>query len=465
MVRTLSNKQNEVISKLSRIVGAQNVLYEKEDLYCYAFDTMHHGYSVMMPDYVVLPSCAQEVAEIVKVAKNFKLPIIPRGAGTNHVGGCVAVDGGIIIHFSRMNKIIEIDIKNLTCKVQPGVVLDDLQKEVEKLGFFFPPDPSNLKVSTIGGAVALSSSGPRHFKYGGVNEYTLDLEVVNSEAEIFHTGMGVKKNVSGYNLTNLFVGSEGTLGIVTEITLKLIPKPMCRQIMLAFFDKIERASDAVRAIIQAKLTPSVLDLIDKNTIMTIEKFYPTGVFKEAQACLIIEVDGSDEQEIFTQSAKIEKVCKLFCSNDFVIAKNDADSEKIWFARRSAFAAVAKLAPDVVTEDAVVPQDKITEMVKIIKGLCEKYNIMACIMGHAGDGNIHPNFSLDLRNEEQAKNFELLKKEFFEAAKTLGGSISGEHGIGMTKSKYLNKEDIAFRYMKQIKTIFDPENIFNPHKIW
>ena len=221
-----------------------------------------------MPDYVVLPSDARQVSEIVKIAAYYKLPIIPRGAGTNHVGGCVAVDGGIIIHFSKMNKILDIDIKNLTCRVQPGVVLQDLQTAVENLGFFFPPDPSNLKVSTVGGALALSSSGPRHFKYGGMNEYTLDLEVVNAQGEIFHTGMAVKKNVSGYNLTNLFVGSEGTLGIVTEATFRLIPKPMCRQIMLAFFDQVERASDAVRAVIQAKLTPSVLDLIDRNTIVT-----------------------------------------------------------------------------------------------------------------------------------------------------------------------------------------------------
>lgn len=465
MVRTLSPKQNEILSKLSSIVGKDNVLYEKEDLYCYSFDTMSHGYSVMMPDYVVLPSNTEQVSEIVKIASSYKLPIIPRGAGTNHVGGCVAVDGGIIIHFSKMNKILDIDIKNLTCRVQPGVVLQDLQTAVENLGFFFPPDPSNLKVSTVGGALALSSSGPRHFKYGGMNEYTLDLEVVNAQGEIFHTGMAVKKNVSGYNLTNLFVGSEGTLGIVTEATFRLIPKPMCRQIMLAFFDQVERASDAVRAVIQAKLTPSVLDLIDRNTIVTIEKFYPTGVFKEAEACLIIEVDGSDEQEITTQSSKIEKVCKLFCATDFVVAKNKEESERIWFARRSAFGAVAKLAPDVVTEDAVVPQDKITDMVKKIKELCEKYGIMACIMGHAGDGNIHPNFSLDLRDEKQRENFEKLKDEFFEYASSLGGSITGEHGIGMTKSKYLDKNAPAYRYMKQIKDVFDPENILNPHKIW
>jgi glycolate oxidase len=431
MIKTLFSQQKSLLSKLIAVVGKSNVLYQKEDLYCYAFDTMDQGKHAFLPDYVILPENAKQVSEIVKIAAEHRIPIIPRGAGTNHVGACVALSGGIILHFSKMNKILDVDVKNLTCKVQPGVVLDDLQNTVEQLGFFFPPDPSNLKVSTIGGAVALSSSGPRHFKYGGTKEYVLNLEVVDSHGRIFSTGKDVKKNVSGYDITGLFVGSEGTLGVITEITLKLIPKPMHRQIMLAFFDQIERASDAVRAVIQAKLTPSVLDLIDKNTILTIEKFYPTGVFKPAEACLIIEVDGSDEQEIKNQTEKIEKVCKLFCSTDFVVAKTKQEEDKIWFARRSAFAAVAKLAPDVITEDAVVPQDKITEIVKAIKQICEKYNLMACIMGHAGDGNIHPNFSLDLRDETQRKNFELAKDEFFEIAKELGGGISGEHGIGMT----------------------------------
>lgn len=459
-MHTLKSENNSIINKLEKILGRNNVLSELEDRYCYAFDTMEQGNNVFLPDFVVLPENKYQIQKIVKLANKYKIPIIPRGAGTNHVGGCVAIEGGIVIHFSKMNRIIEIDTDNLKCTVEPGVTVGELQNQVEKQMLFFPPDPSNLAVSTVGGAIALSSSGPRHFKYGGTKDYIIDLEVVTADGEIINTGSHTAKNVTGYNLTQLFVGSEGTLGIITQATLRLIPKPEKQKIMLAFFDDLDDAANAVTSIIKARLRPSTIDLIDKNTIDTIEKFYSTGILISTEACLIIEVDGS-ESDVTTQIDKIAAVCNLFNSSKIIISKTQEDSEKIWFARRSAFGAVAKLGPDVITEDAVVPQNKISQMIKAIQKISEKYHLTTCIMGHAGDGNIHPNFSLDLRNHDEKIRFEQAKDEFFEVAKALGGAVSGEHGIGITKKQYL--DDASVKLMKLIKNSFDPKNIFNPGK--
>lgn len=453
-------ENSSIIHALEKLLGKQNVLSTLEDRYCYAFDTMDQGNNVHLPDVVVLPENKYQVQEIVRLAAKNNIPIIPRGAGTNHVGGCIALNGGIIIHFSRMNKIIEVDTNNLKCTVEAGVIVKNLQKEVDKFKLFFPPDPSNLAVSTIGGGLALASSGPRHYKYGGMKEYVIDLEVITADGEIIHTGAQTAKDVCGYNLTQLFVGSEGTLGIITEATLKLIPKPEKQEIMLAFFDNLDDAASTVSSITKARLRPSTLDLIDRKTIETIEKFYNTNILKSAEACLIIEVDGS-QTDIDKQIEKIKSVCNLHHSSSIVVSETQEDADKIWFARRSAFGAVAKLGPDVITEDAVVPVNKIADMIRIIQNICNKYQLTACIMGHAGDGNIHPNFSLDLRNEHEKMRFKKAKDELFEEAIKLGGTISGEHGIGMTKKKYMDNTKVKF--MQMIKQSFDPKNIFNPGK--
>jgi glycolate oxidase len=456
----------KIIKKLINILGKESVLSAYEDRYCYAYDATAIGDKLYLPDIIVLPETKEQVSEIIKIADKNNLPVIARGAGTNLAGGCIPLKGGIIIHFSRMNKILEIDKNNLLCRVQPGVVVETLQQKVEEMGLYFPPDPSNLKVSTIGGSIAQSSGGPRCFKYGTVRDYVLGLEVILADGAIINTGGKTVKNVTGYNLTQLIVGSEGTLGIVTEATLKLIPKPETKKVMITFFKSIDDAANAVTGIISAKITPATLELIDRFTMQTIEKFYPTGLKTDMDASLVIEVDGMEES-VDIQCRQIEKICKTYNASDIRISKNQQEADDIWFARRSAFGAVAKLGPNVITEDAVVPRDKIPAMLKEIRRITEKYNLTACIMGHAGDGNIHPNFSVDLRNKDEMQRFEKAVDELFEAALKLGGTLSGEHGIGMTKSKYLKNalDDRSIELMKSIKQVFDPKNLLNPGKIF
>ncbi len=442
-------------------------LEDREDIYPYAYDTSVALSSVNLPFCVALPESISDVQKIVKYAIENNFVIIPRGAGTCHSAGCrVGNDKrkALIIHFSKMNNIIEIDEKNLTAKVQPNVVLGDLQREIDKFNLFFPPDPSNLEVSTIGGAIALSSSGPRTFKYGQIKNYVLNLKIVNGEGEVIELGKDLRKNVTGYNLCDLFIGSEGTFGIVVEATLKLIPKPAKTKLVLAYFKTIEEAGICVTKILTSNVQPATLDILDDKTLITIEKFNPTGLYTRYEAALLIELDG-EEENIIAQSKKLQTVLEEAKAEKIVNTDDEKTNENIWKARRSSFACCAKLAPNVVTEDIVVSTSKIPEMIKFIRGLSQKYGIMACIMGHAGDGNIHPNFALNLEDPTQFKNFKQLKDELFKGALKMGGTLSGEHGIGMEKRIYLQDaiHPTVHNYMKQIKQVFDPHNIFNPDK--
>lgn len=456
---------NEIISKLESIAGRNNVISDAEGLYAYSFDCAHVPFSKNYPRVVVFPQNTGHVSEILKLANKYRIPVIERGAATNHAGGCSPVKGGIILHFSKMNKILEINNQDLTCKVQPGVVVGELQQEVSKLGLFFPPDPSNLAVSTVGGGVALSSGGPRAFKYGTFKDYVLDLEVVMADGSIIRTGAQTVKNVTGYNLTQLIVGSEGTLAVITEATLRLIPKPETSNVLMAYFNTIEDAVDAVSAIINNHLTPSVVDLIDKKTVQTIEAFYPTGMLCDKEAALLIEVDG-DNESVKHQQEKIISLCKEHKAEYIDCAQDETQKNRIWTSRRSAFGACAQLAPNVITEDVVVPRSKITELSKGIIEISKKYNLITMVMGHIGDGNIHPNFALDLRDKKQKDNFEKAKAELFRLAINLGGTLSGEHGIGCQKANFLPAalDKTTLNLMLQIKKVFDPNYILNPEKM-
>lgn len=437
------------------------ILYQKADIYPYAFDTAPIKDEVILPLLVAFPKNTNEVQKIVKIANQKNIKIISRGAGTCHTSGCKPTKNSIIIHFSKMNKILEINKENLTAIVESGVIVGQLQSEVDRFGLFFPPDPSNLKVSTIGGAIALSSGGPRAFKYGTTKDYVINLEVVLANGTVIETGKNVAKNVAGYNLTNLFTGSEGTLGIITKATLKLIPKVEQKLLTMAYFNSIEEAAIGVNNIIGASITPSTIDLIDKNTIDTIEKFNPSGWLSK-EAMLLIEIDGT-ELEVKEKNEKLYKILKDSNSTDIIQAKNNEENEKIWNARRSAFACTAKLKPNVVTEDVVVPRENIVPLIKEIKKMCNENNLTVCIMGHAGDGNIHPNFALDLSNMDEVKRFKKVKDKLFKLAVELNGTVSGEHGIGSEKKQYLDfaLDKASFEYMKKIKVLFDPKNILNP----
>lgn len=466
MSESASNINDEIINLFKSIAGNQNVLMAYEDRYCYAYDATAIGDSLYLPDVVILPENKEQIAKIVKIAYEYNIPVVTRASGTNLVGGCIPLKGGIILHLSKMNKILHLDKNNLLCTVEPGVTVEKIQQEASDAGLFYPPDPASLKVSTIGGSIAQSSGGPRGFKYGTTKDYILGLEIVLSDGTVMKTGGKTSKNVTGYNLTQLFVGSEGTLGIIVEATLRLIPKPEEQKVLLACFESIQNAAEAITGIISAKITPSTLDIMDKNTMETIEKFHNTGLPVDTEAVLVIEVDGFKESTE-VQTRQIIEICNKFGAKNVRASQNQQEADEIWFARRAAFGAVARLRPNVLTEDAVVPRDKIPEFISRIRQISDKYNLTVCIMGHAGDGNIHPNFSLDLRDKEEAENFEKATKELFDAAISLGGSLSGEHGVGMCKSKFMKKalDENSIKYMKEIKKLFDPKNIFNPGKIF
>ena len=458
--------KSELVKKMINITGKDNVLFSDEELCIYSTDSTN----IINPDekaqVVVFVKNTEQVSEIVKYANKEVIPIIARSAGTNLCGACLPKKGGIILDFSRMNKIIEINKDNLYCIVEPGVVLEDLKKAVEKENLYYPPDPSNLKASMIGGSIGLSSGGPHTFKYGSTKDFVIDLEVVCSDGRIMNTGSSCSKDVTGYNLTQLFVGSEGTLGIITKATIRLIPKPEATRIMLAYFDDLEDTSKTVNDIISGLITPSVIDLLDKNTLKTIESFYPSGLLTDKEAALLIEIDGFKEN-LDKQYQQIINICKKNNSSYIQTASTKEEEEKIWIARRSSFGATAKLAPNVVTEDVVVPRENIVVLVKGIQKICEKYKLKTCIMGHIGDGNIHPNIALDLRNNDELNNFKKAKTELFELALSLNGRLSGEHGIGCEKSYFIDKavNPTALEYMKLIKKTFDPKNILNPEKIF
>lgn len=441
-------------------------LDKKEDIYPYAFDTAPLRDSVALPLCVCFPKTTKDVQNIVILARKYSANIVPRGAATCHTSGCKPNNKSIVLHLSLMDKIIEINKEDLTARVEPYVTVKHLQEEAEKLGLFFPPDPSNLAVSTVGGAVALSSGGPRAFKYGTTKDYVINLKAVLGTGEIIETGSNVAKNVTGFNLTQLFTGSEGSLGIITEITFKLIPKPEKRLVTLCYFDSIIEAAKGVNNVINALIVPSTLDLIDRNTLNTIEKFNPTGILEDKEAALLIEIDGS-EAKIQEDNRKLFEVLKSSGAVKIIQCKNNEENETIWKARRSAYACVTKLRPNVATEDVVVNKSKIVPLIEGIQKICAKYNMTVCIMGHAGDGNIHPNFALDLSNKKERENFEKVKEELFKLAINLGGSLSGEHGIGSEKKPYLEMalDPCSLKYMKEIKKLFDPDNIMNPNKMF
>lgn len=456
----------KIIEQIKKIVSAKNVLTELEERYVYALDATNKQNVENLPDVVVFVETTEQVQKIVKLAYDNNIPITPRAAGTNLVGACIVKKGGIVMNFSKMNKILGVNAENLTTTVQPGVVIGKLREEVEKLGLFYPPDPSNLAVSTIGGSIALSSGGPRTFKYGSTKDYVIDLKVVLANGEIIKTGSNTAKNSTGYHLSQLFIGSEGTLGIIVEATLKLIPKPEGSKVILAYFDKISDAAKTVNLILENKLTPATLDIMDEKTLQTIEKFYPAGLLTDKDAALFIEVDGYLCSLDF-QMQKVIELCKKGKAAEINFSNSEEEAQRIWTARRSAFGACAKLKPNVVAEDIVVPREKIVDLVEGVREICARNNLLVCIMGHIGDGNVHPNIPLDLREDKDVKNYAKAKDEIHQLAIDLGGTLSGEHGIGCEKSKYMTNaiDEVTLEYMKKIKKIFDKKNILNPQKIF
>lgn len=457
---------DNLIKELNKALPKENILSDEAERYVYSFDASNNQQNKAFPDAVVFVENIEQVLKVVKIANEQMTPIICRGAGTNTVGACVPTHGGIVLNFSKMNKILEINPENMTARVQPGVVVGDLQKAVEKQGLFYPPDPSNLKISTIGGSIAQNSAGARCFKYGATKDYIIDMLVVMANGELIRTGSNTIKNATGYNLGSIFIGSEGTLGIVVEATIKLIPKPEETQVIMAYFDTVEDSIYAVNKIIEKQVFPATIDFMDKNAIQTVEKFYPTGLLCDKESALIIELDGYNTEI----SRQRETICEILRTNNAAniqYSRTKEEAEHIWAARRSSMAACTKLKPNVTTDDIIVPRSNLAKLVKGVQDICTRHNLTVCLVGHVGDGSVHPQIPIDYNNKDEYKHYKIAKSEIYQLTARLEGIISGEHGIGLEKKAYISQvvDGGALGYMRQIKKIFDPKNILNPYKIF
>ncbi|HKJ64621.1 MAG TPA: FAD-linked oxidase C-terminal domain-containing protein [Desulfopila sp.] len=453
----------QTVSRLEEIVGAANVSVAQSDRITHSYDATREQF---FPDVVVYAENTEQVRNIVRLADSKKIPILPRGAGSGFTGGTLPVHGGIVLVLTRMNAIREIDSDNLIAVVEPGVITADLQREVEKRGLFYPPDPASKEFSTLGGNVAECAGGPRCVKYGVTKDFVLGLEVVTASGALIHTGGQTLKNVVGYDLTKLFVGSEGTLGIVTEIILKLLPKPEAKKTMLVQFETIEGAAGAVSEIIRSRIVPTTLEFLDATTIDCIRDISPIPLPPACRALLIIEVDG-DPLLLEKQAQQILSVVQPMGVVDVRIAESPEESEKIWQVRRNVSPSLRKINPDKFNEDIVVPRSKVPDMIRALEKIAAQYQVPIVNFGHAGDGNIHVNVMVDLQQEGMAAIVEEVMAKIFATAVGLKGSLSGEHGIGTSKARFLDMELNAatIGYLRGIKKAFDPHNILNPGKIF
>ena len=452
-----------IVATLQQISGKEQVLTDKTDLICYSYDATQRQY---LPDVVVHPGSVEEISQIMKLANEKKIPVFPRGAGTGFTGGSVPTAGGIVLGLTRLDKILEIDEENLVATIEPGVVTEDFQKAVEKVDLFYPPDPASLKVSTMGGNVAECAGGPRCVKYGVTKDYIIGLEIVTPTGDIIKTGGPTMKGVVGYDLTKLICGSEGTLAVITKIIVKLLPKPEAKKTMLVLFDSIDGAAQAVSAIVRGKIIPTTLEFLDARTLDCLRQATDLDVPDAAQAVLLIEVDG-DREFLDKQVAKISEIVQPLGVVEIRVAETPAESEALWQMRRSISASLRQVNPDKYNEDICVPRSKVPEMIRKIERIADKYQIPIVNYGHAGDGNIHVNIMVDGKIPGDHEKAEKAVVEVFEGALELGGTMSGEHGVGIMKAPFLDMELSAnvVDYMKTIKRALDPNNILNPGKIF
>jgi len=449
----------EVLEKLGSIVGKERVKTSKEDLLTYAYDAYVMEY---LPEAVVFPKSTQEVSQIMKVASAYKIPVTPRGAGSGLGGGSLAKRGGIILCFTMMNRILEVNTANRYVVVEPGVVISELQKEVEKMNLFYPPDPGSANVATMGGAVQMNAGGMRGVKYGVTRDYLLGLEIVLPSGEAMNTGSLTAKDVTGYDLTRLICGSEGTLALVTKIIARLLPKPKARRTLQAIYNRIDDAGNTVARIIEAGIIPATLELMDKMIIKALEDFAKLGLPLDAEAVLLIDVDG-DLETVEKQAALVADFCKKQGARDVRVSNSEKDNEQLWMARRGAFGAVARMRPTCVIEDATVPVSYLTAAIKKVIEISERNRVQIAVLAHAGDGNLHPLILCDQRDAEEMERVEKAMGEIVDYALSVGGTLSGEHGIGIAKAKYLPRQlsGTALEMMRAIKKTFDPLGILNP----
>jgi glycolate oxidase len=448
--------------ELVNIVGEENFTDRLIDMVSYSYDASEHFHR---PSCGVWPETAQHVSEIMKLANREGMPVIPRGSGTGLSGMAIPAKGGIVLDLSHMNKILKISIEDRLVVVQPGVVYETLEKALAKYGFFFPPDPASGKVCTLGGNVATNAGGVKGAKYGTTRDYVLGLQVVLPDGRMMRTGSKAIKSVSGYDLTRLFVGSEGTLGVVTEITLKINPKPTAASTALATFDNLEDAGHAVVAVMHSGILPSVLEILGRETLVAINRNTDLNL-PEVDAMLLVETDGHTPEETRYQMGKVLEIFRKNHAREVKEAESEAEVAELWKARKSAYAVLARIKTHFVLEDVTVPMSKVADMLKGINQIAGKYNLQIATFGHAGDGNLHPQILYDGYDPDQVKRMEAASAELFKLAVSLEGTLTGEHGIGLSKAPYITLEHdaVALDVMRSLKKLFDPNYILNPGKM-
>ncbi|MCS6997881.1 MAG: FAD-binding protein [Aquificaceae bacterium] len=451
------------VDKLIEVLGKGRVKTSLVERKLYAYDATPIPIERALPSAVVFPESHEEVTLLVKVCYEEGIPIFPRGAGSGLTGGAVpTLEKGVVVSFERMNRF-ELNLDNATAEVQPGVITAQFQEQVERLGLFYPPDPSSYKYSTLGGNIAENAGGPRCLKYGVTREYVLGLTAVVKEGQTLRTGNPVIKDVAGYDITKLLVGSEGTLGLITSATLKLIPKPKARSTALALFNNLEDVGRAVTKIFTSGIFPSALEFMDSDAIRAVEDYKPVGL-PRVEALLLIEVDGSP-QGVAEDIKGIEELLKPM-GVEVRTARSKEEEEKLWSARKSLGPALGNLRSGKINEDIVIPRIYLSEAIPRFREIARKYELLMVIFGHIGDGNLHVNLLYDKSNPEEEHRAERAVDEVFEVALRYQGSITGEHGVGLTKKKFLKWQfgEVGYELLKGIKMLFDPKNLFNPGKV-
>ncbi len=454
---------NRQIDHLRKIVGQENVLTSKEDMVAYSYDAL--SLQSHRPDVVVLPISSAQISEILKFAGENHIPVTPRGGGTNVSGGSIPIMGGIVLCTTRMNHILEINKANLHATVEPGVILQDLQDALAHEGLFFPPDPQSAPGCTMGGVVAENSGGPSCLKYGVTKQYVLGLQVVLADGRIIRLGGLTPKNRTGYELMMLFTGSEGTLGIISRITLRVLPAPVDEKTIVAVFSDVAVAGETVSEIIASGILPSKVEFVDSWTFDKFRHLISDKSLDISQAILLIQVDGLPET-VQAEAQKILSLCRKSAS-EVKLAGDCTEAEKYWQARSAHFSDISSRAHTIINEDVSVPRDKIAEFIKRGKEAAERFDVPLSFAGHIGDGNFHPVVLTDSRDKQHFIRAHQCVDEIIEIALSLGGVISGEHGIGLEKKRFLKKamDPTAIEIMRKIKDVLDPANILNPGKIW
>ncbi|HUJ70180.1 MAG TPA: FAD-linked oxidase C-terminal domain-containing protein [Syntrophorhabdales bacterium] len=453
-----------LIGQFEKIVGKDNVLTSREALRAYSYDGTTNW--IREPDVVIFPTSTQEVSAVLKIANAEKIPVTPRGGGTNVSGGSVPWMGGIALVMTKMNHILKVDTVNLTATVEPGVVLQNLTLTIAKDGLFFPPDPQSFLGATLGGIISENGGGPACVKYGVTKQYILGLEVVLPSGDIISLGGRNVKNVVGYDLIHIFISAEGTLGVITGAELKLMRVPPAKKTTMVVYDDMTAAGESVFRVLENGVIPDKIEFLDNWVINRIEEMMPMGLPKDADAVLLFECDGIAEA-VEKETEKIVEITRKYGAKDVRVAKDVDEANKYWLARRAGFAAVYGKAKTVFAEDVTVPRGRIPDLINKCKELSKKYNVAITVLGHAGDGNLHPAILTDVNNKDHYDRSVKAMDEIIMGAVELGGVLSGEHGIGLEKQKFFNKvtDPVVINMMKGIKGLLDPNNIMNPGKIW